>query len=88
MVVSLDDVSGDLLCPLPEIRLQHSIENRSAFVLLEGDIGLLEASDSAQALREKCDTDVLPVAFYKDDIPGKVYASLWWFDRRKWSWDV
>lgn len=82
-IVSPDDVSGDLLRLLPEIRCLHSIENRAAFVLLEGDIGLLEADDAAHALGENCNTEVGPVAFYTYDIPGKVYASLWWFFDRE-----
>ena len=85
MIVSPDDIAGDLIRLLSEIKQNHSIEGRAAILILEGDIGLLEIEMAAKALENECKTDVLQVGFNKGDIPGKVYASLWWFDRHKWS---
>ena len=88
MIVSLDDIAGDLIHLLPEIKQKHNIEGRAAILIVEGKIGLLEVETAASAIEEAYHTDVFRVGFYKDDIPGKVYASLWWFNRRKWSWEM
>lgn len=83
IIVSQDDIAGDLIRLLSEVKQNHSIEGRAAILIIEGDIGLLEVETAASAIEEAYHTDVFRVGFYKDDIPGKVYASLWWFDRRK-----
>ena len=78
---SSDDISGDLIRLLPEIGRRHSIEDRAAFILLEGDIGLPQADDTARALGDVCSADVLPVAFYDSGFSDRVNVSLWWFER-------
>ena len=88
IIVSQDDIAGDLIRLLSEVKQNHSIEGRVAILIVEGDIGLLDVETAASAIEEAYHTDVFRVGFYKDEIPGKAYASLWWFDRRKWSWDV
>ncbi len=88
MIVSPDDIAGDLIRLLPEIKQNHSIKDRAAILILEGDTGLLEIETTAKALESGCNTDVLQVGFYKGDILGGIWASLWWFDRRKWSWET
>lgn len=88
MVISPNDIAGELILMFPEFKQNHNIKGRAAILIIEGDIGLLDIEIAAKALEGECNTDVLPVSFYKGDIPSKVYASLWWFDRRKWSWET
>ncbi len=69
MIVSPDDIAGDLIRLLPEVKQNHNIEGRAAILIIEGDIGLLEIEATAEALESECKTDVLQVGFYKGDIP-------------------
>jgi len=87
MIVPLDDIAEGLIHLLSKIKKEHNIDGRAAILIVEGEIGLLDVETASSAIEEAYHTDVFRLGFYKDDIPGKVYASLWWFDRRKWSWE-
>ncbi len=81
----LSGVSDGIEQWLAEIKQRHGIEGKSPLLVADGRLSLVEIADMLD-LFERHGIDCLPVAYYDDRLADHVGVSLWWFDRRKWSW--